>query len=311
MHDKDKNLKVAIIGLGPMGMTVTERLAASSEATLTVAADPAFAGDDVFGTKAEASTEAITRERTDVAMVATSSQFTEVQSLVLEFVKRGIHVVSTCEELAYPWLRNPELARELDAEAIEAGVAVVGTGVNPGFVMDALPSFLATAGAEVRSMRISRAVNLSERRPQLREKMGAGVAIAAWEEQGGAARFGHKGLEESAALCGLSLGWPVTLQSMRFQREPHVADGVVQGLHEAVAWELDGKSLNLSVDYRLESASSDKIEVVSTDGQETSVEIDGLQGDTATIARAYNALFAVSRLSPGLRLPLDLPARSR
>src|SRR5690606_15115236 len=115
--------------------------------------------------------------RADVAMVATSSLFTEVRGLVSELVKRGIHVVSTGEELAYPSLRNPELARELDAEAIAAGVALVATGVNPGFVMDALPSFLATAGAEVQSMRISRAVILSASRPQLREKMGAGLEI--------------------------------------------------------------------------------------------------------------------------------------
>ena len=51
---------------------------------------------------------------------------------------RGSCVVSTCEELAYPFRKYPELAAKLDAEAKDGGVALIGTGINPGFVMDKL-----------------------------------------------------------------------------------------------------------------------------------------------------------------------------
>jgi len=82
-------------------------------------------------------------------------------------------IVSTCEELSYPFRTHPDLAAKLDAVAKEWGVALVGTGVNPGFVMDKLVVTLAAVAQRIEHAKALRIVDASKRRLPLQKKIGA------------------------------------------------------------------------------------------------------------------------------------------
>lgn len=109
-------------------------------------------------------------------------------------------MVSTCENLSYPWLKTPELATELEQAARDGGVTIVGTGVNPGFVLDALPVLLCRPCEAVHRVEAERVVNTAMRRKQLQLKTGAGLTPEEFHERVRAGQLGHVGLGESAAL---------------------------------------------------------------------------------------------------------------
>ena len=115
-------------------------------------------------------------------------------------------VVSTCEELAYPFRKYPELAAKLDAEAKTWGVALIGTGVNPGFVMDKLLITLSAASQRIDSARAVRIVDASKRRMPLQRKVGAGMTLEEFRAQVAAGAIKHHGLPESVAMVSDALG---------------------------------------------------------------------------------------------------------
>ena len=53
-------------------------------------------------------------------------------------VSQKVNVVATAEEMSYPKAQEPELAAEMDRLAKENGVSILGTGINPGLIMDLL-----------------------------------------------------------------------------------------------------------------------------------------------------------------------------
>ena len=118
-------------------------------------------------------------------------------------------MISTCEDLAYADLSTPELARRIDTRAREAGITVVGTGVNPGFVMDRLPLTLAAACVRVDHVHVTRIVDANKRRAPLRAKTGAGLTVEEFRAGVAARQLGHRGFGESCALIGLGLGLPL------------------------------------------------------------------------------------------------------
>ncbi len=114
----------------------------------------------------------------DVVIHTTGSSLTSVYPQLLSIVSSEKSIVSSCEELAFPWVRYPEISRKLDRRARETGVRVLGTGVNPGFVMDFLPLVLATACQQVHSIRVERVVDAASRRMQLQRKVGVGLSVS-------------------------------------------------------------------------------------------------------------------------------------
>src|SRR5208282_4811888 len=181
-----KKIRVVQYGLGPIGSSIV-RLMRQKDSLGIVGAidkDPAKAGRDLgevvgasdapWGVIVSADAAAALEKPVDVIVHSTSSYLSSVMDQLLECIAAGSCIVSTCEELAYPFRKHPELSQKLDAAAKEEGVALVGTGVNPGFVMDKLALTLSAAAQRIDWLSAVRIVDASKRRLPLQKKIGAG-----------------------------------------------------------------------------------------------------------------------------------------
>ena len=110
----------------------------------------------------------------DVAVQTTGSHLASVKPQLEALFALGANVVSSCEELTYPWRLAPELSAEIDGLAKAAGVTVLGTGVNPGYLMDTLPLMLTAICREVKKVTVLRYQDATHRRLPFQRKIGAG-----------------------------------------------------------------------------------------------------------------------------------------
>jgi hypothetical protein len=302
---ESEQARVVIVGLGPIGRGAAVACSQASDLVVVGAIDPAHAGEEVGGVVVRG-VEHADELSGDVALVATATSLDAISADLERLVSAGLHVVSTCEELAYPWRERTETARRLDDAARANGVAVLGVGVNPGFVMDVVPALPLTASLDARFVSVSRRVDLSRRRPQLRKKLGVGLAVAEWERDAERRTLGHVGLVESAILCALALG--SERESVTFRREPILrTDRIVNGVRERAELEAeDGRAVELELVFEEDGADVDVIEVRGRPDIRVVFE-GGVQGDDATVARLVSGARIVGTLPPGLRLPIEAP----
>src|SRR4051812_28849684 len=188
-------IRVLHVGLGPIGAAVARQLV-SRPGFRTVAAvdvDPNKIGRDV-GEVAELERpirvkvsgdlrKTIKASKPDVAVLCTSSSLKRVMPQLEELLKQRVPVVSTTEELAYPAPRNRSLARTIDQLAKKAKVAVLGTGVNPGFTMDALPIALTAVCEHVDRIEVRRVQDARMRRLPFQQKIGTGLTREQFAQQ--------------------------------------------------------------------------------------------------------------------------------
>ncbi len=182
-----------------------------------VDANPAFEGKDLSELTGDSNRSGIKVTRfanelykeTDVVLHATSSFLSVAESQLMEFCENGVDAVSTNEELAYPWLAHRESAQRLDAAARRNGVTILGTGVNPGFVLDALAITLSGVCASVSEVRATRILDATKRRLPFQKKVGIGLSMEEFQENVRTGKFGHIGLPESIAMVCDSLGVPM------------------------------------------------------------------------------------------------------
>ena len=277
-------------------------------------------------------TDASARARADGARSATSAftsdwtaatfaSFTAASTATRAAVP-ALHVtkaVSSSEELFWPFDRDPGFCERVDAAARAAGVAVVGTGVNPGFVMDLFPVVLANAVvARVDRVDVSRSVDAGRRRGPLQKKVGAGLTTEAFREREAAGGFGHIGMVESAKALAAGLGWHGAEVTETFG--PHLADadhqtefatvraGDVAGIHQTATVTVDGEErATLTLTMAVGAPDEDRVTIAGDPPLAVVVE-GGTFGDTATVAAVVNAASKVAASRPGLRTVLDLPA---
>jgi 4-hydroxy-tetrahydrodipicolinate reductase len=218
------SVRVLQIGLGPIGQKVVQYVLERKGLKLVGAVDldPAKVGRDagevcgagralrvpVVASLAEAIESA--KARPDVAVLCTTSSLKKAGPQILEIVSRGLALVSTCEELSFPWKTAPALARRLDAAARKKKVAILGTGVNPGFLMDFLPLAMTGICRRVDSIRVTRTQDASIRRVPFQQKIGAGLTLAEFEAKKQAGTLRHVGLTESIHMIASRLGWRLT-----------------------------------------------------------------------------------------------------
>ena len=226
-------------------------------------------------------------------------------------------VVSTAEELSFPWLAHPDEAAEIDAVAKRAGKTVLATGVNPGFIMDSLPLYLTAICQQVERIDVTRVISASTRRGPFQAKIGSGLTVADFTARMVAGRMGHVGLPESVGMVLDTLGRQLTRYESTV--EPIVADqlvktdhfeveaGRVRGLRQmARAYTDYGEFLTLTFIAALD-AGEDGDTVQITGRPDLEVTLKGTNGDIATVAIAVNAIRRVMEAAPGLVTMRDLP----
>jgi len=318
-------IRALLFGLGPIGVGIGRLAAQREEIDLAGAIDsaPDKAGRllyDVLDIEPRAGAPnppvetdaevALAAARPAVVLHATGSYLPDVLQQLLACVRAEANVVSTCEELSYPWRRHPELAKQLDAEAKAHGVTVLGTGVNPGFVMDTLVATLTGVCQQVEAVRVARVVDVATRREQLQRKVGVGLSVEEFRAKVATGRFGHVGLQESCWLVAEALGW--RLDSLEETIEPVVgADGNACGMHQTARGTLNGRVVIDALVHMSTGAERprDEIEIEGTPPVRMVIE-GGVQGDQATAAVILNAVPRVVAAAPGLITMLDLPVMS-
>jgi len=327
---KPLHARVALVGLGPIGIAIGKTLVGRPGIEILGAADPAAekagrnfydlieSAGPVLSVDPSASSlyarSAGGRQKIDVAVLCTGSRLDSVMPQLEEAVEAGMHVVSTCEELAYPELKNSVLAHRIDQKARERGVAVLGTGVNPGLVMDRLA--LAAAGACVRvdRVKVTRVVDAAKRRGPLRAKVGAGLTRQEFSNGVAERRLGHVGLSESAAIIALGLGLPIdeiteTIEPVIAKRPTDdVPAGRVLGLHQ-VALVQAGDEARVVLDLTMVVGASDASDTIEIEGDPpVHLKVSGgFHGDRATVGCVVNAIPFIVDAPAGLHKVVTLP----
>lgn len=299
-------LKVAVVGLGPIGIEVARAIAARSDLTLFAAVDvdPSIAGRPLDERAAgapslivDASLAAALSRGADAVALCTGSRIAAVAPDLARAVAASSHVVSTCEEMSWPF-DAPEWSA-LDGAARAAGVTLIGTGVNPGFVMDRLPLQLAGALVSVRGVRVERVVDAAKRRGPLRRKVGEGLGVDEFHAGVAAGRLGHVGLPASARLLARGLGTSVAQLDERI--EPVLGDdGRVLGVHQVLsATTVDGRPLALELQMSVDAPSPHDRIVLDGDPPLDVTVAGGTHGDRATVGAVLSALTRLSRAPRG------------
>src|ERR1700704_1306163 len=203
-----KKIRAVQYGVGPIGAAIVRLMweKESIEIIGAIDSDPAKAGEDLgdvvdgpdapWGVPVTKDAAAMLGESADVVVHSTSSLLPDVMDQLMACLAAESCIVSTCEELAYPFRKYPELAAQLDAEAKTWGVALIGTGINPGFVMDKLLITLSAASQEIDSVRAIRIVDASKRRLPLQKKVGAGMSVEEFRAQVAAGGVKNHGLPQ-------------------------------------------------------------------------------------------------------------------
>lgn len=298
-------MRAILVGLGPIGVEVGRTLRARG-VTVAGGADPAHAGTVLALAEGEelqvaaTAAEAYGAAAADVAVLCTGSRLPRVAEQIEEAIAAGLHVVSTCEELSYPWLKHRALAERLDGLARARGVAVLGTGVNPGLVMDRLPWLVAQGCASIEHVCVSRHVDAARRRAPLRAKVGAGMSIADLEAGLATGGMGHAGLAESAALLASGLGWPVTTVEETARAVVDSTGALALGVRQTARVLVDGvERVRLELEMYVGAEGGDRIVVKGDPPLDVRV-IGGFHGDRATVGAVANAVDRIGRMGPGL-----------
>ena len=325
-----KKIRAIQYGVGPIGASIL-KLMREKEAIEIIGAidnDPAKVGKDLgevvgasdapWGVKVSGDAKGVLEQSADIVMHTTSSALPKVMDQLLAAMEVGSCVVSTCEELSYPYRTYPELAAQLDKSAKDNGVALVGTGVNPGFVMDKLVITLAGVSQRIEHAKAVRIVDASKRRQPLQRKIGAGLSVEEFRARVEEGTIKHVGLPESVAMVADALG--LRVDQITETIEPKVASEFVQtefftvepgqaaGVHQIARGLSECKEL-VYMELQMYVGAKDTADTVELTGHPNiSLTIPGgSHGDIATASVAVNSIPSILEAPSGLRTARELP----
>jgi 4-hydroxy-tetrahydrodipicolinate reductase len=321
------------LGLGPIGAAIVKQVSGRPgfKVVAGVDVDQAKVGRDLgdvaglprrLGIKVAAdAAKALKSSRPHVVVLCTSSSIKGVLPQVETILKAKTPIVSTTEELAYPAYTHIRQARQIDAWAKKAKVAVLSTGVNPGFVMDVLPIALTAVCDRVDRVIVNRIQDARIRRLPFQQKIGAGLTTEQFQKQQAEGSVGHVGFTESIAMIADALGW--TLDRITDEVEPKLASvttsseflavdpGYVSGIvQDGVGYRKGEAAIRLHMEAYLGAPETyDSIEI---DGSPRLVVkiAGGIHGDIATTSIVINSIAKVLTAAPGLHTMRDLPLPS-
>jgi hypothetical protein len=325
-----KKIRAIQYGVGPIGASIARlmREKQAIEICGAIDTDPGKAGRDLgevvgasdapWGVKISADAKDVLEQAADIVIHSTSSSLPKVMDQLIACLEAESCVVSTCEELSYPYRKYPEAAAKLDATAKDWGVALVGTGVNPGFVMDKLVITLAAVSQQIEHAKALRVVDASTRRLPLQKKIGAGMSVEEFRQQVDAGVIKHVGLPESVAMVADSLNLAVdniteTIEPV-IAKEPvrteflSVEPGQAAGVHQIARGTAGGKEL-VYLELQMYVGAKEPHDTVQLKGRPniSLVIPGGSHGDIATASVVVNSIPVILDAPAGLRTARDLP----
>ena len=325
-------IKVIIYGCGVMGRKIAQALLdkKSFEVVGAVDINPDLVGKDLgeildmpkkFGVLIEEDADSLfSRVKAHAVVLTTTSHLKSVFSQITQCLKAGLNVISTCEELSYPWKRNPELTQELDNLAKEQGVTVVGTGINPGYLMDTLPLILTAPCLIVKSIKVTRMMNSAKRRLPFQVKVGTGLTQEEFKEKiENKVITGHVGLLESINMIADGLGWELD-EAVELPPQPVIDEkeiktalgtikpGNVIGLTSIAYGNKDDREV-ITLKFCANAAVDEEYDEVIIQGEPNIHEkiIGGVHGDIGTVAVTINTIPRAIYAPAGLKVMKDLP----
>jgi len=328
-------IRVLQWGLGAMGGGMARLMLEKSGLQITAAVDfrPDFVGKDlgeVLGvgrtlgvTVSNKPEEVLKKENVDIAILATTSWTREQMPDLRKVIEAGINVISIAEEMSDPWAQEPRLADEIDALARQHGVSVLGTGVNPGFVLDLLVVTLTAGCHSVERIEASRVNDLSPYGPTVMKTQGVGTTPEAF--RAGVADgsiVGHVGFPESIHMISEALGRGVDrieqsrepIISRVYRETPHVKvqPGMVAGCaHIGIGYRGDQEVIKLihpqQIHPHLENQDTGAyIHIYGLPEVHMAIKPE-IAGGKATIGIAVNMIPRVVAATPGMKRMIDLP----
>ncbi len=336
MEEMEK-VRVVLCGLGAVGRRIATFLLEKEGVEIVGAIEVAegIIGRDLsevlgvgkrLGVRVSDDADAVlSRAKADVMVHATTSFLEEVHPQITKAIEHKVNVVSSCEELSYPYIVGADLARRLDKLAKRQGATVLGTGVNPGFVMDILPITLTGACQKVKAIKVIRSLNAANRRVPFQKKIGAGLIPEELQQKLDRREItGHVGLEQSMSLIASALGWeldgvevapvePVIAEgrvASRIEGGVTVESGQVAGLKQK-GWAVRNGETVITLEIHMYMG-AEEYELYTIEGLPT-VRLKNtpcFHGDISTVAMIVNCIPKVINAPPGLVTMKDLPIPS-
>ena len=259
----------------------------------------------------------------DLVVHSTSSYLKDVYPQIAPIAEYGINVISTCEELAYPFATEPELAKKLDVLGMKNGVTFLGAGINPGFLMDTLAIMLTGLCQKVDKITVERVMNAGTRRVPFQEKIGAGLSVKEFKEKiEEKAITGHVGLEQSIGMIAAALCWeldkivvepvnPIIASKNVASDAIKVKKGGVAGLRQQARGIKKYKDV-ITLDFQAYIGAQEEYDSIRIDGAPPINQkiTPCVHGDLATVAIIVNAIPRLINAAPGLVTMKDLPVLS-
>jgi len=327
-----RKLNVVSFGVGVIGSITAKFILENKRKQLNLVGaydiDPKKVGKDLglvtglgrnAGVKVSDDLDRVMAKDVDIAIHTTSSYLKGAYPQFQSIVTHGVDVVSSCEELAYPYVVDRQLSAKIDMLAKKHRVTVLGTGINPGFLMDALPIALTAPCESIRRIAVTRRMNAATRRIPFQKKVGAGMTR---EEFQSAIRdhqiSGHVGLEQSVSMLADAIGWklsrveigevePVIAQKATGEGYVKIPAGRVAGVRQS-AMGLAGGKLLIELNFAAYVGSEEEYDQVEIDGTPpVNCRISPcVHGDHGTVAMLVNMVPKVVNAPPGLLTMKDI-----
>jgi 4-hydroxy-tetrahydrodipicolinate reductase len=330
-----RKARVAIFGVGAVGSLIAKFLLEKEGVEIVGAIDVAKdkVGKDLgevlgmqkkIGVKISDDVDAVlSKAKPDIIIHATSSFLKDTYQQLASLIKHGVKVVSTCEELSNPYYTEPKTARELDALAKKHGATVLGTGINPGFLMDTLVITLTVICQRIEKIEAVRVVNAATRRLPFQKKVGAGLTIEEFQKKIESKEItGHVGLEQSIAMVADALLWkldkivtepvePVIAKKPVESEHIKVKAGQVAGLRQKAKGIIKNKEV-IVLDFQAYIGAEEEYDAITIYGvPNIKQKIQPcIHGDIGTVSIVVNSIPKVIKAQPGLLTMKDLPVPS-
>ncbi|MFX1571397.1 MAG: dihydrodipicolinate reductase [Promethearchaeota archaeon] len=329
----NKKFDVIQVGFGPMGRIIANLLITRRNINLRgiIDIDPQLIGEKLSeiidieeGSNLIVESdfdELLSRERVDVIIIATSSSLEKVAPIIKRAIESESNVISICEELSYPYQSYPQLSEELDALAKSNNVTVVGTGINPGYLMDLLPIVITAPCQKVESVKVTRMMNSAKRRESFQRKIGTGLTPEEFHQKITKKEItGHVGLKESIQMIITALGFQcdeiiefspkeiIAEKEFTTSYSQTVPEGYVCGLESKAVARREGRDIILLdfIAYAGDHEEYDSIETIGVPSIHQKI-IGGVHGDLGTAAMVANLIPKVVGAKAGLLTMKDLP----